>query len=378
MKQPEFEYDYLIVGSGLFGSVFARELTDKNLRCLIIEKRNHVGGNCYSENMEGINVHKYGPHIFHTNDKKIWDYVNSFANFNRFTYMPIADYRGERYNLPFNMNTFYQLWKLKTPAEAYNKIKEQAGHFNLDRPKNLEEHAISIVGYEIYGKLIKEYTEKQWGRKATDLPSSIIKRIKLRFTYDNNYFDDKFQGVPIGGYDKLLGSILKGIEVRLNTDYFLNRDYWHSKAKTVVFTGRIDEYFDFCLGELEYRGLHFETQRLEMENYQGNAVVNYTGNEVPYTRITEHKHFEFGRQPFTIITKEYPKAWKTGDESFYPVNDSKNQALHKQYRELSRSLTNVVFGGRLAEYKYYDMHEVIASALHTASKVFIKNHMQQF
>lgn len=359
------EYDYLIVGSGLFGSVFAHEATKKGKKCLVIDKRNHIGGNVYCEEKEGINIHKYGAHIFHTNDKAIWDYVNSFVEFNRFTNSPMANYKGELYNLPFNMNTFYQLWGVKTPKEAKVKIQEQIKDLNITKPKNLEEQALSLVGKDIYYKLIKGYTEKQWGRPATALPSFIIKRLPVRFTFDNNYFKDKYQGIPIGGYNKLIEGLLKGIEVLTEVDFFENKEYWISKAKKTVFTGKIDEFFDFKYGKLNYRSLNFEHETLDLENYQGNAVINYNEKEVPYTRIIEHKHFEFGTQNKTVITKEYPQEWDENKEPYYPINDEKNNCIFLKYKKLSLDENNVIFGGRLAEYRYYDMHQVIGSALKT-------------
>ena len=357
------KYDFVIVGAGLYGSVFAHEMAKRGKICLVIDKRNHLGGNVYCENVEGINVHKYGAHIFHTNDKKIWDYVNSFVEFNRYTNSPVANHKGELYNLPFNMNTFYQLWKVKTPEEAKAKIQEQVAELNIKKPKNLEEQALSLVGKDIYEKLIKGYTEKQWGRKATDLPAFIIKRLPIRFTFDNNYFNDKYQGIPIGGYNKLIDGLLEGIETKTGVDFFKEKDHYKSLADTIVFTGKIDEYFAYQFGKLEYRSLEFEHQTLDIPNYQGNAVVNYTEAEIPYTRILEHKHFEFGKQPKTIITKEYPKEWEEGTEPYYPVNDGKNSATYLKYKKLADTTRNVIFGGRLAEYKYYDMHQVIGSAL---------------
>jgi UDP-galactopyranose mutase len=356
-------YDYLIVGSGLFGCVFAHEATKRGKKCLVIDKRNHPGGNIYCENVEGINVHKYGAHIFHTNDKRIWEYVNSFVEFNRYTNSPVAVYKDELYNLPFNMNTFYQLWKVKTPEEAKAKIEEQKSELKIGEPSNLEEQAISLIGSDIYEKLIKGYTEKQWGRSATELPAFIIKRLPVRFTYDNNYFNDKYQGIPIGGYNKLVDGLLEGIEVQLNVDYFSNREEWNSKADQIVFTGKIDEYYDYRYGYLEYRSLKFEHETHDKENYQGNAVVNYTEREVPYTRIIEHKHFEFGTQPKTVVTKEYPEEWTIEKEAYYPINDAKNTETFKKYSELAAAESNVIFGGRLAEYRYYDMHQIIGSAL---------------
>jgi UDP-galactopyranose mutase len=357
------QYDYLIVGSGLFGAVFAHEAQKKGKKCLVIDKRNHKGGNVYCEQTEGINIHKYGAHIFHTNDKEIWDYVNQFVEFNRYTNSPIAFYKDEVYNLPFNMNTFHQLWGVKTPEEAKNKIEEQVKASGITNPKNLEEQAISLVGMDIYEKLIKGYTEKQWGRKATELPAFIIKRLPVRFTYDNNYFNDKYQGIPIGGYNKLIDGLLDGIEVRLNVDFFAQREELTLLADKIVFTGKIDEYYNNQFGSLEYRSLKFETKTLDQSNFQGNAVVNYTENKIPFTRIIEHKHFEFGTQKKTVITYEYPDEWSLGKESYYPVNDDKNNAIYNQYKSLSEKDNNVIFGGRLAEYKYYDMHQIIASAL---------------
>lgn len=357
------KYDYLIVGAGLFGAVFAHEAKKKGKKCLVIDRRNHIGGNTFCENIEGINVHKYGAHIFHTNDKKIWDYVNSFVEFNRYTNAPLANYKGDLYNLPFNMNTFYQMWGVKTPEEAQQKIKEQVDAHGVKNPCNLEEQAINLVGKDIYEILIKGYTEKQWGRKASDLPAFIIKRLPLRFRYDNNYFNDKYQGIPIGGYNKLTQGLLEGIEVKLNVDYFEDKSELDRFAHKVVYSGNIDKYYDFQFGRLEYRGLRFENELLEIENFQGNAVINYTEYDVPYTRIIEHKHFEFGTQDKTIITREYPNEWKAGEEPYYPVNDQKNSSVYAKYKELSKSSENVIFGGRLAEYRYYDMHQVIGQAL---------------
>ena len=376
-----YKYDYLIVGAGLFGSVFAYEATKRGKKCLVVEKRNHIGGNIFTENIEGINVHKYGAHIFHTNDKTIWDYVNQFAEFNRFTNSPIANYKGEIYNLPFNMNTFYQLWGVRTPEEAKKIIEKQRKESGIENPKNLEEQAISLVGKDIYEKLIKGYTEKQWGRPATSLPAFIIKRLPVRFIYDNNYFNDKYQGIPIGGYTKIIEKMLENVEVHLNTDFFKHRRELEALANKIVYTGMIDQFYDYKFGVLEYRSLRFETEVLKgVENYQGNAVVNYTDRETPYTRIIEHKHFEFGTQKDTIITREYPKdtiitreypkEWKPGDEPYYPINDDKNNEIYKKYKELASQEKNVIFGGRLATYKYYDMHQVIASALITVEKEF--------
>jgi UDP-galactopyranose mutase len=357
------KYDYLIVGSGLFGSVFAHEAKKKGKKCLVIDKRNHQGGNVYCEKVEDINVHKYGAHIFHTNDKDIWDFVNQFVEFNRYTNSPVAFYKNKVYNLPFNMNTFYQLWGVKSPEEAKNKIQEQVIASGITSPKNLEEQAISLVGTDIYEKLIKGYTEKQWGRKATELPAFIIKRLPVRFTYDNNYFNDKYQGIPIGGYNKLIDGLLDGIEVRLNVDFLSNREEFSLLANKIVFTGKIDEFYNNQFGSLEYRSLKFDTKILDQANFQGNAVINYTESEIPYTRIIEHKHFEFGTQNKTVISYEYPDECSLGKESYYPVNDDKNNAIYSQYKQLSEKDTTVIFGGRLAEYKYYDMHQIIASAL---------------
>jgi UDP-galactopyranose mutase len=363
-------YDYLIVGSGLFGCVFAYEATKRGKKCLVIDKREHAGGNIYCENIEGINVHKYGAHIFHTNDKAIWDYVNSFVEFNRYTNSPVAMYKGALYNLPFNMNTFYQLWKVTTPEDAKQKIQSQIDQLNIDAPQNLEEQALSLIGTDIYEKLIKGYTEKQWGRPANELPAFIIKRLPVRFTYDNNYFNDKYQGIPIGGYNKLTEGLLKGIEIKLGTDYFEDREQWDAMAKNIVFTGKIDQYYNYQFGQLEYRSLKFEHHTYDKENHQGNAVINYTEREIPYTRTIEHKHFEFGTQPKTVVTKEYPEEWTLEKEPYYPINDAKNTATFKRYQELSNRETKVVFGGRLAEYKYYDMHQIVASALKKVSDHF--------
>jgi len=364
------EYNYLIVGAGLFGSVFAHEMTKKGKKCLIIEKRNHIAGNIFTEKIEGINVHKYGAHIFHTSDKKIWDYVNSFAEFNRFTNSPIANYKGKLYNLPFNMNTFYQLWGVKTPEEAKKKIEEQREEYaHITEPKNLEEQALVLGGKDIYEKLIKGYTEKQWGRPATEIPAFIIRRLPFRFTFDNNYFNDIYQGIPVEGYTKLIEKMLEGIEVINNVNYFEDKKKWNDMADKVIFTGKIDEFYNFQFGELEYRSLHFENEILNTPNYQGNAVVNYTEKEIPYTRIIEHKHFEFGTQEKTYITREYPHEFSKNKESYYPINDDKNQAVFEKYKELSQKDNKIIFGGRLAEYKYYDMHHVIDKALQLTEKL---------
>ena len=362
------KYDYLIVGSGLFGATFAYKAKHAGKKVLVIDKRPHLGGNVYCENIEGINVHKYGAHIFHTNNKEVWNFVNSIVEFNRYTNCPMANYKGELYNLPFNMNTFNRMWpEVHTPAEAQVKIDEQKAEAvaALDgrEPQNLEEQALCLVGKDIFYKLIKEYTEKQWGRDCKDLPSFIIKRLPLRFIYDNNYFNDRYQGIPIGGYTKIVEKMLDGIEVRLNTNYLDNREEFDAMADKIVYTGMIDQFYDYKLGVLEYRSVRFETEELPMENYQGNAVVNYTEREVPYTRIIEHKHFEFGKQPTTIISREYSSEWKKGDEPYYPVNDDKNSALYAKYKALADAEPHVVFGGRLGEYKYYDMDKVIESAL---------------
>ena len=361
-------YDYLIVGAGLFGAVFAHEMTAKGKKCLVIDKRAHIGGNIYTEEIEGINVHKYGAHIFHTSKKEIWDYVNRFATFNRYTNSPVARYKDEIYNLPFNMNTFNKLWGVIAPQEAKEKIEEQVKEAGIVNPSNLEEQAISLVGKDIYEKLVKGYTEKQWGKRADELPAFIIKRLPVRMTYDNNYFNDLYQGIPVGGYTPMIEKLLEGSDVLLNTDYFGDREAFNNKAEKVLFTGMIDEYFDYCFGELEYRSLKFESQVLDTDNYQGNAVVNYTEYEVPYTRIIEHKHFEYGTQPKTVITKEYPALWKHGDEPYYPMNDEKNNALYEKYKELATKENKVLFGGRLGMYKYYDMHNVIEEALKLSSK----------
>lgn len=360
------KYDYLIVGSGLFGAVFAHEATAAGKKCLVCERRPHIGGNIYTQELEGINVHTYGAHIFHTNDKKIWDYVNSFAEFNRYTNSPIAMYKGEVYNLPFNMNTFSKMWGVRTPDEAKAVIEAQRKEIGDRTPQDLEEQAVSLIGRDIYEKLIKGYTEKQWGRRAKELPAFIIRRIPVRYTYDNNYFNDRYQGIPIGGYTQIIEKMLSGCDVRLNCDYFENRDELDSLCEKTLFTGMIDEYFEYCYGELEYRSLKFETEVLDTPNYQGNAVVNYTEYEIPYTRIIEHKHFEFGDQPKTVITREYPASWKRGDEPFYPINDEKNNALYQMYKDKADKEKNVIFGGRLGMYRYFDMHNVIAAALSCA------------
>ncbi|MGG7178107.1 UDP-galactopyranose mutase [Clostridium paraputrificum] len=362
------KYDYVIIGAGLFGSIFAHEARRKGRKVLIIDKREHVGGNVYCENIEGINVHKYGAHIFHTNNKEVWDYVNKFVEFNRYTNCPIANYKGELFNLPFNMNTFYKLWGVKTPKEAIKKIQEQVSEAKIEEPKNLEEQAIKLVGKDIYNKLIKGYTEKQWGQKAEDLPAFIIRRLPVRLTFDNNYFNDMYQGIPIGGYNVLINNLLDGCEVKLNTDFFEDRKKYEDIAEKIVFTGMIDEFYDYKFGELEYRSLRFEDEILEEENYQGNAVVNYTEYEIPYTRIIEHKHFEFGTQNKTVITREYPAAWNKGDEPYYPINNDKNNNIYAEYKKMADKEKKVIFGGRLAEYKYYDMHNVVEQALNVVKK----------
>ncbi len=361
-------YDYLIVGAGLFGAVFAHEAYKKGRTCLVIDKRNNIGGNIYTESTEGINVHKYGAHIFHTSDKQIWDYVNRFAEFNNYINSPVAVYKDELYNLPFNMNTFSRMWNIKTPEQAKEIIASQIADLGITEPHNLEEQALSLVGRDVYEKLIKGYTEKQWGRDCKELPAFIIKRLPLRFVYDNNYFNDRYQGIPIGGYTAIIEKMLEGIEVRTGTDYFdFIRDNKNIARKT-IFTGMIDEYYGYCYGPLQYRSVRFETEVLDCENYQGNAVVNYTDREVPYTRIIEHKHFEFGKQPKTVISKEYSSEWKQGMEPYYPVNNEENNALYEKYRELADKESNVIFGGRLGQYKYYDMDKVIAAALECVGK----------
>lgn len=356
------KFDYLVVGAGLFGAIFAYEAKKRGKQVLVLERRDHIGGNIYCEHKDGINIHKYGAHIFHTSDKEVWDYVNQFASFNNFVNTPVANYKGEIYNLPFNMNTFAKMWNIRYPHEAADIIQSQREAIKGE-PQNLEEQAISLVGQDIYTKLIKGYTEKQWGRDCTELPAFIIKRLPVRYTYDNNYFNDRYQGIPEGGYNKIIEGLLDGIEVRLNTDYLKDRETYVAMADRVVYTGPIDEYFDYQLGVLEYRGLKFETEKMDMENYQGTAVMNFTERDIPYTRIIEHKHFEFGQQPVTYVTKEYPQDWEPGQEAYYPVNNEKNQALYQEYKKLADQDGHVIFGGRLAEYKYYDMDKVVASAL---------------
>lgn len=362
-------YDYLVVGAGLYGSVFAREAAERGKKVLVIDKRPHIAGNVYTEEVDGIHVHRYGAHIFHTNDKEVWEYVNRFAEFNRFTNSPVANFHGELYSLPFNMYTFNKMWGVTTPEEAAAKIEEQRKEANIEEPGNLEEQAISLVGTDIYEKLIKGYTEKQWGRPCRELPAFIIKRLPVRLTFDNNYFNALYQGIPTGGYTRMVANMLEGIEVRTKENYLKNRGYWEECAKRIIYTGPIDEFYDYRLGALQYRSVRFETERLDIPNFQGNAAVNYTDSETPWTRIIEHKWFEFGRDsegrdiPHTIISREYSSEWKQGDEPYYPVNDAANEALYKEYRRLAKNEEKVVFGGRLGEYKYYDMDAVIASAL---------------
>lgn len=360
-------YDYLIVGAGFFGAVFAHEAQKQGKRCLVVERRGHIGGNCYTADVESIHVHRYGAHIFHTSDQQIWTYINQFCTFNNYVNSPIANYRGEIYNMPFNMNTFSRLWNISTPAEAKAIIDAQRADAPA-QPQNLEEQAISLVGRDIYEKLVKGYTEKQWGRPCTQLPAFIIRRLPVRFRYDNNYFNDRYQGIPEGGYTPIFEKLLDGIDVRLNCDYFDHRDELRAQCRKVVFTGPIDRYFDYCYGPLQFRSLRFESEVLDIENYQGNAVVNYTDRETPYTRVIEHKHFEFGTQPKTVITREYPMDWHPGDEPYYTVNDEKNNQLYQRYAALAEREPDVLFGGRLGEYKYYDMDKVIASALGFAAR----------
>ena len=362
------KYDYLIVGAGLFGSIFAREATDAGKRVLVIDKREHVGGNIYTENIEGIEVHKYGAHIFHTNSERAWEYANRFAKFNRYTNSPVANYKGELYSLPFNMYTFNKMWGVVTPEEAERKIAEQRRNAGITEPKNLEQQAISLVGTDIYERLVKGYTEKQWGRPCTELPSFIIKRLPVRFTFDNNYFNALYQGIPTDGYTAMIERMLDGVEVRLGVDFLEDREKLSSIANKIVFTGAIDAYFNFCLGELSYRSVRFETEVLDMPNFQGNAVINYTDAETPYTRIIEHKHFVFGTQPKTVISREYSKEWTKSEEPYYPVNDEKNTALYEKYVSLARNEKNVIFGGRLGQYKYFDMDATILAALDAAER----------
>ena len=363
------QYDYLIVGAGLYGAVMAYELGRKGKQCLVIDRRDHIGGNIYCEDVEGIHVHKYGAHIFHTSDRKIWDYVNQFAEFNNYINSPVAVYGDELYNLPFNMNTFSKMWGIKTPDEAKAIIERQRKETGITEPKNLEEQALFLVGRDIYEKLVKGYTEKQWGRKCTELPAFIIKRLPCRFIYDNNYFNDRYQGIPVGGYTPIIEKMLEKADVRTGVDFFEFRKENPDIAEKIIFTGMIDEYFGYRLGALEYRSVRFETEILDCENYQGNAVVNYTDREVPYTRIIEHKHFEFGKQEKTVISREYSSEWKVGMEPYYPVNDGKNNELYARYRELADKEKNVIFGGRLGNYKYYDMDKVIAAALDKLAEI---------
>jgi UDP-galactopyranose mutase len=366
----QHKYDYLIVGAGLYGSVMAHELFKKQKKCLVIEKRNHIGGNIFTELNEGINVHKYGAHIFHTSNKQVWDYVNQFVEFNNFINSPLAIYQGKLFNLPFNMNTFNQLWGVKTPIEAIEKLNaERQDYKHITNPKNLEEQALVLVGRDIYETLIKGYTEKQWGRKATAIPSFIIKRLPIRLNFDNNYFNDRYQGVPIGGYTKLIKQLLNNIEVITNINFFENRDYFQNIANHIIFTGRIDEFFDFKFGELQYRSLEFKHKLLNITNFQGNAVINYTDINLDYTRIIEHKHFEFGQQPNTIITYEFPKDFSKKNEPYYPINDEINQQILEKYKNLSKQYKQISFGGRLGEYQYYDMHQIIEKALNDISKI---------
>lgn len=367
-------YDYLIVGAGLFGAVFAHEAKKHGKSCLVVEKRNHIAGNIYCKNVDGIHVHQYGAHIFHTSDRKIWDYINQFSEFNNYINSPVAIYKDELYNLPFNMNTFSKMWNIQTPAQAKAKIAEQIADLGITEPKNLEEQALSLVGTDVYEKLIKGYTEKQWGRPCTELPSFIIKRLPVRLTFDNNYFNALYQGIPVGGYTKMIANMLGDVEVRLNTDYFEHKEELDALAEKVIYTGPIDAYFDYKLGELEYRSVRFETEVLDQPNFQGNAAVNYTDAETPWTRIIEHKWFEFGKDeegndlPKTVISREYSSEWKLGDEPYYPVNDEKNGKLYEEYKKLAEKEKNIIFGGRLGEYKYYDMDAVIAAALDMCEK----------
>lgn len=363
------KYDYILVGSGLYSGVFAWFAKQKGKKCLVLEKRDHIGGNVYCENTEGIHVHKYGAHIFHTSNKEVWQFVNSLAEFNRYTNSPVANYKGEMYNMPFNMNTFSKMWNISTPAEAKKIIEEQKKEITGE-PKNLEEQAISLVGREIYEKLVKGYTEKQWGRDCTALPAFIIKRLPVRYTYDNNYFNDLYQGIPIGGYNVIIDRLFEGCDIETGVDYLEKKEYYDGLGEKIVYTGTIDAYYKYQFGKLEYRSLRFESEILDEENYQGVAVVNYTDRETSYTRIIEHKHFEFGTQPKTVITREYPVTWQEGMEPYYPVNDEKNQALYQKYAKLAEKEENVIFGGRLGEYKYYDMDKVIASAMVRAKEIF--------
>lgn len=361
------QYDYLVVGAGLFGAAFAQQAREAGKSVLVIEKRDHIGGNVYTEEIAGIQVHKYGAHIFHTNDRQVWDYVNRFADFNRFTNSPVANYHGELYSLPFNMYTFNQMWGVTSPQQAMEKIQQQRDAAGITEPRNLEEQAISLVGTDIYEKLVKGYTQKQWGRSCSELPAFIIQRLPVRFTFNNNYFNAKYQGIPEGGYTKMVEKMLEGIEVRLGVDYLADKQQWDSMAERVIYTGSVDRYFGYSLGHLSYRSVRFETELLDTPNFQGNAVVNYTDSETPYTRIIEHKFFAFGNEPHTVISREYSSEWNPGDEPYYPVNDAKNTALYEEYRQLAEKESNVIFGGRLGEYRYYDMDAVLLSALRLAS-----------
>lgn len=364
------KYDYLIVGAGLFGAVFAREAMNRGKTCLVLDRRDHIGGNIYTEKVEDIQVHRYGAHIFHTSDKKVWDYINQYAEFNNYINSPVAVYKNELYNLPFNMNTFSRMWNIRTPKEAREIIEGQIADLHIEEPRNLEEQALSLVGRDVYEKLVKGYTEKQWGRDCKDLPAFIIRRLPLRFTYDNNYFNDRYQGIPMGGYTRIIEQLLEGAEVRTGVDYLKERETYECAAGKIIFTGMIDEYYGYRLGALEYRSVRFETEVLDCDNYQGNAVVNYTDREVPYTRVIEHKHFEFGTQKKTVISREYSSEWKVGDEPYYPVNDEKNSVLYEKYASLAAGEDNVIFGGRLGAYRYCDMDKVIASALELADREF--------
>lgn len=361
------KYDYLIVGAGLFGAVFAHEATAAGKKCLVLERRGHIGGNCYTEEIEGIQVHKYGAHIFHTSDKYVWDFINRFAEFNNYVNSPIASYKGEIYNMPFNMNTFSKMWGISTPQEAKAMIEEQRKEISGE-PQNLEEQAISLVGRDIYEKLVKGYTEKQWGRPCAELPASIIKRLPVRFTYDNNYFNDRYQGIPIGGYTAIIEKLLAGCDIRLDTDFIAEREKYSGMSGKIIYTGMIDEYYDFCYGALEYRSVSFESEVVDTDNYQGVAVVNYTDSDTPYTRVIEHKHFDFGKQSKTVISREYPAEWKPGMEPYYPINNLKNQAVYEKYAELAKRESKVIFGGRLGEYKYHDMKDAISGALALAKR----------
>ncbi|MCI9270873.1 MAG: UDP-galactopyranose mutase [Dorea sp.] len=364
------KYDFLIVGAGLFGAVIAHEAIKRGKKCLVIDRRDHIGGNIYTEEVEGIQVHKYGAHIFHTSDKEVWDYVNQFAEFNHYVNSPVAVYKDELYNLPFNMNTFSKMWNIRTPKEAKDIIAAQIAELGIKEPANLEEQALSLAGRDVYEKLVKGYTEKQWGRDCKELPAFIIRRLPLRFTYDNNYFNDRYQGIPIGGYTAVVEKLLEGAEVRTGVDFLKEREQYEVLADQIIYTGMIDEYYGYRLGALEYRSVKFETEVLDCDNYQGNAVVNYTEREVPYTRIIEHKHFEFGKQEKTVISREYSSEWKVGDEPYYPVNDEKNSELYAKYQELAAREEKVIFGGRLGAYKYYDMDKVIRAALDLVFKIF--------